>query len=462
MRRFISATGRVYSSLLELVEAEGVGVDEVDLDGAAQFLAFGHLPLDLTLIKGVRRQSTRQKYLIDPVKGMYPVTEVESGQLVSTEVRDPVAQFLDFFQSRAWALHGRNISVDLTGGVDSRLVAAILRHHGVPFEAAFSLRSGSEAEAAMAIKVGEALGIATTVIRPSEIRSDSHLGELFDLADAQWDLTTLASLHALQTWRVEQGYDLVLTGLGGAMYKDFFWQQDFPFYARRRANLERLYDLRMHGARLQEDWLGRGLRQAYRGIRQRMLERMKSCCDRSNTQTYDQIHYQIKEKELSSVLSHATARYIDVYSPLIEPELMNLCFSVPRRYRVLTMMHRQIFARIAPELGDMATSGTGVTASMNKRAVVMDATRVALERAAKIRKLVRIRRDGFQSVASAMGHCGNSYLHGQISRAAEALKRSDLLSADAPQDAHKWPPLLQGRILTLGLFIERLKGVNNF
>src|SRR5205085_4578813 len=139
------------------------------------------------------------------------------------------------------SIANEKVSLDLTGGIDSRLLAAAFSYFGMPFELAASGVEGTP-DIEIAAEVAKALGKEFFVTSHDPHRTDWN--ELFALSDGLFDLGKSDRPLQLQQDRAARGITLAISGAGGELFKDFWWLQDFPFYARKKPNLERLYAMR--------------------------------------------------------------------------------------------------------------------------------------------------------------------------------------------------------------------------
>src|SRR5207245_6966712 len=110
------------------------------------------------------------------------------------------------------------VSVDLTGGIDSRLLAVVLNYFGLRFEVAASGVPGNS-DVQIARAVAEALGKDFHLTTHDAAGSDWN--ELFVISDGLFDLGKTGRPIQLQKDRVKRGITLALSGAGGELYKDF-------------------------------------------------------------------------------------------------------------------------------------------------------------------------------------------------------------------------------------------------
>src|SRR5438270_8941234 len=110
------------TSFLELVKAEQLRFADVDPEALVEFFHFGNVYSGKTLFSRIRKVSPEHIVWISP-KG--------HSSLLPRAVRDlaaPVVSFEESIKSFAAAADGQRISLDLTGGVDSRLLVVMLHH----------------------------------------------------------------------------------------------------------------------------------------------------------------------------------------------------------------------------------------------------------------------------------------------------------------------------------------------
>lgn len=455
MRKFTAQkSGDKYPSFLDAIEAESFTISDIDHQALLEFLTFGSFYFEDTLVEGIKKQFTHQGYNLDIDDGLVEELHESEHPLKRKTIDDPVCEFLDFFEQRAHHLQDKKISVDLTGGIDSRLVATVLRHFGVAFDAAFSLHSGDAQEAEIVQEVANCLGVNVHILHSEESNGSKEDFEgLFKLSDGLWDFTGLGSLRYNQTWRREKGYDLVITGVGGELYKDFWWQQDFPFYNNKSTDLDKLISMRMYPAKINENWLGDWLQESYKNYQASFKEKLQLYVQETNTQSYDHIYYHVRIKEQVSVLSNITSQFLGTYSPLLESELLTIGYNLPRRKRFFNQFHRDVITRIHPEVAKIRTTEGNISVSDNLFDKVSDINKYGLHKA----KSLFLKLRGQQRDVNFKNSSKEFILQRHYEESLYLLRDFGLVSNKIPNDHHKVQKNIVGRLITLSEVIKKMK-----
>lgn len=449
MRIFSTKDNNSYSSLLECLDKEDFTIEDLNFSAILEFLTFGNFYFEETILSEVHKKFSHQKYTLDKNQGFENVIFNPENPLREQQLSNPVEQFLSFFEERADHLKQRKISIDLTGGIDSRLIATVLQYFNIPFDAAFSLDSGDEQEAEIVRKVADKLGANLHIVKSDEINSDEEAAQLYKLSDGLLDVLSLKSLKNTQQWRKDNGYDLVITGVGGELYKDFWWQQDFPFYSRRRSNIERLVNTRMYPTYINPNWFGKNMKEAVATQRTDFLKKLQKYKKALNTQTYDQIYYHVRIKEQVSALTEATENYLDSYSPLLESELLQIGYNLPRSQRFFNRFHREIITRLGPEIAKIPTTEGGMSISNKCYNLSRDLGRYGIDKSRKVRSRILSKKKQIVRKRSSQ------LIENKVKEAMAILKEVEIFSNNV--QSQNLPEILWGRILTLGMIIKKMR-----
>jgi asparagine synthetase B (glutamine-hydrolysing) len=117
-----SATG---TSILELAAANGLGPQDIAPEPLVEFFHYGALYFGDTLFRDIRRMDPEHILRIEPSGGIHAMTRT---------LRDlgipPTRTFEQCLAGFTGSIKGEKVSLDLTGGIDSRLLAVVLRYLG--------------------------------------------------------------------------------------------------------------------------------------------------------------------------------------------------------------------------------------------------------------------------------------------------------------------------------------------
>jgi hypothetical protein len=452
---FTSPEGPEYASFLECAGELQAGIEAVDARQLVNFFSLGAYYTDQTVLRPVRKHHTHQPFLLHPERGFVKETEPAKISLSPEVAAHPEQAFIRFFEERAAHLKDSRyrISIDLTGGFDSRLVACLLQHCGVSFDAVFSRRPGDEAEERIARQVAETLGCSLKVISPPPIADMAELDELFRLSDGMTDLLRTHSLRRLHLWRRSEGYNLVISGISGEVVKDFFWLQDFPRYRKKKPDYERLYRMRMYASQIPDDWIGPHHKATMAQSKANIMALMKAQQESTNTHTYDAIYTNIKTRELASVLLHNAGGLMQVYAPFLEPEILNLGYNMPRRLRAFNRFHRRVMTLLNPALAAIPTTDSGSTASARPWLFAGDILKNGW---GKGRRLLQKRTQKQPTPAAGVAEAENPVVQRAVQHSLQQLRKSGLFSDEAPQSSAELPHQLWGRSITLGKLLEKI------
>jgi hypothetical protein len=444
---------QIGTSYVQLAEETGATLADVDGPAAAEFLDLGQVYEGRTTLRRIRRLLPGCAYELhegtDPVAHDLGLPRIDAG---------PDEGFTPqrFFGDLAASLSGARVSVDLSGGSDSRLVAAMLAG-SLEMECAVSGTAGAR-DIAIASQVARALRcpLYVTVHDASDV--DSVAQELFETSDAQSDMLAFHRQRQLATGRAERQVAIASGGAGGELYKDFWWLQDFPRYRRRTANLERLFDLRFRPIAFPAELLGPRLAPHAGEVRPRVLAAMRERVMPINTQTYDRIYYEMK---MRTVAAHAISMndcYVPYFAPLLDPAMVRLGYALPRRDRTFGRFHRRLITAASPAAARLPSTEGGMTLSSTAWDELRDAGAWAAD------KLQRLISKAGQRVAR------RTVLHANLddphlvatARSSEPFRRALTCLVGtgllAPNARHELPDAYVGRVMTLGLLVERLGG----
>lgn len=250
----------------------------------------------------------------------------------------------EHFCHLAGALRRQKVSVDLTGGLDSRLAACLLAEHAIEFETAV-VGGLDHPDVRIAAQVAEALGKPLHVTVPNAGRIEDEIGVLFREVDGCGDVLDYHRSRQLSAERCRRGVSVVVTGAGGELLKDFWWLQDWPFYGRP-ANFERLYDMRICAMPLQGEVLAGDTLDAAKGLRDRTVNYFRTLEEGRSVDCYDDIYFRYRMPEFSGRFSTTnTNHHMAVVSPFLDRETAMIARSVPLGRRVGARFHRDMITR---------------------------------------------------------------------------------------------------------------------
>lgn len=444
----------ISSSFFEIVDKTEFAVRVLDEIAVSDFLHFQCSYSSKTLLSGVQRLE-RDQYLL--------LTESEVGvfskrlpKLEDLSRKDELG-YEELFEALAKAAKNRKLSVDLTGGQDSRLNVALLNYYTDKFETALS-GYAEHPDLVIGSSIAKVLGKThwPTIYQGEGLTFDA-LRSLVCQSDALVDVLWFHRIAALSSDRVERNIDLQISGIGGELFKDFNWLQDFPFFWSRNSRLERYYNMRIEGVKFPHHLLSKPLQTVSQGTQQRMLEKMKHLVLDRNTQTYDNIYFNITCQGFASQNLSARARWIDAYSPLMELRLVRSAFRSSRWKRLLGGIHRHYITLYCPQISRIPTtvgstcSSKAVDYARDVVPIFMDFGKRALKQVA--RKVLR--RNIFIVPATKAADTLSIRHTTEFNQRIDVLKTFNIL--DEGTDPDDIPDALIGQFISLSFILERGK-----
>ncbi len=443
----------VGSSFLQLAEANRARRTDLDPAAVVEFLDLGKVYEGRTLLKDIRRLLPGTVYELrdgeQPLVHHLGMPGIDASPAVDFTLQQ-------FFEELAASLAGLNVSVDLTGGSDTRLVAAMLAR-SLPFECAVSGTANSS-DVEIAIEVARALGrpLHVTIHDVSDVGDVA--GELFEAADGISDLLTWHRLRQFARERAERHIDIAVGGIGGEFLKDYFWLIDFPFYRTRAAHLERVFDTRFRSVAFPRRLLADRFAPHATDVRPRILTAMRQRRMPTNTETYDRIYYEMR---MAVVAAHAISmndNYVPFVAPLLDPAVVRLGYSLPRRDRVFNRYHRRLITDASLAVARVPSSDTHITRmslSSRPRDELRDAPAYVLDKVRRLATKVgqRFGMSGGYPPLDDQGLIPAARSSDAFQRAVESLVSEGILMPAAHGDL---PDRYVGTVMTLGMLLERL------
>jgi hypothetical protein len=351
---------------------------------------------------------------------------------------------------------GENISLDLTGGIDSRLLAVVLDYFGLRFELAASGIPGNED-----LLIAEA--VAASIGR--ELRVTYHDCELTDwdwvceVSDGMFDPAKASRPMQLQRDRARRGVTLAIGGDGGELFKDFWWLQDFPWYRRRTPNLARLYDFRIASRTIEHSYLSKPYRSLSQTYRKRLLGSFSQYSDDSNTQTYDRIYYFFKMQAVAGCFIKNALASLQIYTPYLERDAVSTGYNLSRWQRFFNQYHRRTISRYSTRAARLRTTEGHMSASSDTSMIVRDLPRYVMDRWKRFHRKIGQRASSPVSMQESTDDPRMpEYLYRLLEarRSMERLKDAGILNpALRLQDVRKG---YVGSLFALDWSLEKLKG----
>lgn len=427
---------------------------KLDLNGISNFIFTGTFQPYKTAFQEIQKLS-KNEYLVIKNSNI-SLRKKNISNFSEPKDKMDIEKAFDLFSN---AYKNKKISIDLTGGYDSRLIASVLSYLGIKFEASVSGVKGIyDIEAAEEISK-----ILNIDFHPyyHEINEDTFnlniLKSILELGEYEIDIFQFHRNYFLAENRVNRNIDVQLSGIGGEAYKDAWWLQDFPFYNSKKINIKKLIKSRVFFSISNRHLYSDNVQKNALQLFDQMYDHMNMFKLESNTQTYDNIAYNYRILRNSSRYLQTYNKILLSYAPLLELNLMRTAFDLPRNQRFFNLFHRKCITKFAPQIAKIKTT-EGTSASYHKLDLLKDFSSYAWDKQKRVSKYVLRRltkKTFFQTNPSNQNMFEIAKKWKINAEIDQILKDSNILNGktrltDVPNSEY-------ARIFTIGLFLKENK-----
>lgn len=437
------------TTFLELCQAENCGPEDVDPGAAAEFFHFGGIFEDRTFFSQIKR--------IDPDLVIRCTAAGHTETLhrpifdIGAEPERTVESLLQEFVAAA---RDESVSVDITGGADTRFLAVALSYFGLPFEMATSGRRGYE-DAEIGGQVAEVLGRAH--YRTHHSAENTDWDELFFRSNAMFDVTKNSRLIQLQHDRKGRGVTISVSGAAAEFFRETWWLHDFPFYARKKAQLGRLYALRIASSPLQRSLLTGPYRLLSDTQEERFLQLLARYEVPGNTRTYDRIYYSVPLRTWGGNFVTSSSNIVKMTVPFADRDMVRIGYHTSRLERTFSRFHRKMITRYSRGAANLPTTEGGTCLAAGAWPLALDLRRYMADRSMRLIKKLGQRALGktFLQPSADDPEVMNDLLRTLSTRkSTQVLADYGVLSHAL--DPYSLPKRYAGRVFVLSKFFEEL------
>lgn len=369
-------------SFLQLTQFHRFTKGDLCKESVVEFMNFGTVFGGKTLLSGIRKICSEEIIRLNR-KGLSKLGK----QLPGIDQPHIPLDFMEFFRQFSESIRNRQVSIDLTGGIDSRLLVVLLDHYGIPYELTIS-GTDSIQDVKISREVAELLGHSVHVTYPYIDHLEQQVPHLFAISDGQHDIFKHYRTMLHNQNRLNRKKDLVITGVGGEFFKDSEWLHDFPFYASKKTNLERLINLRIVPKQVNDAFFSGGYYEASIRLKSRIKEELLRYRLETNTQSYDNIYYHYELRSTAGNYITAANRMISCYAPLLERDVVRYGFHLPRTERFFNGFHRKVMTQLHPQVAKVKTTEGGISASARHGEVMCDIQKYFANKTVRLARLI--------------------------------------------------------------------------
>ncbi|HEY2446683.1 MAG TPA: hypothetical protein VGI20_13190 [Rhizomicrobium sp.] len=349
MRLFVGA-GFVSDDLFASIRRLGKADDHLDIPALAGFLRFGFYDFWRTFDTRVRFLAGNEIAMVSPGRDIV----FRQKALPDFRANPHAFDFDAYVRDVRRAIEARTVSLDLTGGYDSRLLAACLKNAGIR-ECATTGQSGN-LDVEIARRVASALKLPHLVSKHDVSGLEERAWTLVHLTHGQMGMLTYDHIYQFTRERQARGIDLCIVGNGGELWKDILWLQDFPFLTGP-PDFKRLFRTRLEPRAVPDLPLTPSFARAFAAGRNSRIEEMREQFGAlPRTMAYDCVYAFRRIPFTSGPSVTAGIRSgLPPFCPLFDFDGAVASFHKPVRERLFSRWHRETIARYAPEIAKLRT-----------------------------------------------------------------------------------------------------------
>jgi len=344
---------RVSTSFLHLAKMENLTAADLDRRAVVEFIHLGNIFFNRTFFDSIKKVDGNQILRSDS-SGNITILPKKLPPLFD---EPPAETLLDIFAGISKSIGNRKVSIDLTGGMDSRILVVIFNQLGLKFETGVYGRE-DHPDVIISREVSGKLGINHMAVDYSPDNLDYQLEEAFQdcdgLSDPVLDIITLK----LQKERRAKKFDLVICAGGGEIFDDFFWLQDYPFYNSRKVHLKRLFEFRFRPyATTPHGLFTKKYAKISKNLAKYFVIDLAPRILETNTKTYADIFASVRWKEVLGMSMIRYKQIIQYYSPFMEYDVIRLAVNLPIKQRTNSRFLRELLRKVNPEIAALPLLG---------------------------------------------------------------------------------------------------------
>ena len=291
-----------------------------------------------------------------------------------------------FFEKLAYSFSDMRICQALTGGYDSRLIYACLSNK-IKDHPAISANDLNNKD----VKIAKAVAIANNdnleiinVEKP--VFNDDFIREMFVKKDGiePFDIDADVRLHVFNA-KLAQEYNILITGDGGVLHKDWEWIQDFPFYKKRKSNANQFYKQRLYYIQI-DSHIGEKLKKNLNLQANHFKTSLDSIAKSINTQSYDSWYYWVSGNRRTELNCNSAEGIIN-YAPLQEMDIVRYSYALPRWRRFFFNSIRETMTKENKKIARIKTN-YGTNASYEIPYILADMIFQSIEYCRKALRLI--------------------------------------------------------------------------
>ena len=375
----------VYASSNALCLARSLHLG-LDPRGAAEFFALGLVYAPDSMFEGLKRLSTGEFLTIEDGRLTKEKAWQPCGQGAPVKVRaDAIEGVVTMIKDRCGryyrAAPDTRIVCDITGGYDSRLLAAACLNLGCDFGLTVN-GLPDLGDVRIAHKIADTCGLElryfdTTGVLPADIEQDLKI-QLLYLTNGELPFNEIYR-HYLSRPVLAKDFDIHFNGSGGELFRYYPWSQEFFGIGRRKlASVDRALRYRYVPKKMPRMELFR--HNWYPDFENRLRAHLSNIFltlpDSLTTQQLDAA-YVWKKTGMPTVYLSSHQNWLPSVCPFLTAGVVEAAVSLPWTFRLTSRFQRELIQALSPDLARLETEYGGVGAPASIGTIYSESKQVA-------------------------------------------------------------------------------------
>lgn len=438
---------RVSDSFLPLIT--GIGTDRLDTYAIAQIFAWGTTVDGRTVAKGITKTDSEHYYTLSNGK-----ITAHSKNLKRFCEKYTDHNLYDFISAECAVHKGSPIAARVTGGNDSRAILASALRAGYKPQTIITGHAGNP-DIPISRRIADEAGLDLVVLDSDE-HEDGWIRESYEYFDGCFD--PVLAYRQMQTVKsFQSGTDLLLGGVGGEFYKNFYIKPFRYGLIFRKASVPEVVGRVFDHKAGNYAWLDDGIRKRAGGLKKYILNAFKDELEKEDNQLSLFNHAGFYKLRCAfSDITNALPKDMVQADPLVDPRMIRSIADKKPICLAMAIWQRKQIHRDYPMLSDIETD-QGYTMTVNPIKLTGERIKKGLFWASRVTARIR-RRLGLKWKDITAKYWDVDY---SAARETEIWKRCfrickdyDIIKKEAEED--DIPLNLTGNIILLGMNIERM------
>ena len=324
--------------------------NRVDDTALIEFISFGKNFHNRTYIKEIKLLRYNEIIIID--NGHIQILKKHIPFI--NHDKDYIFKFMEGIR---FSLSDKTVCADITAGADSRIIAALSAYYTDNVVLAVS-GPDSYGDVITAREIADFMNKKLIITLHTINNLDNELDAVFNYMDGLGDFSQFHRSYMHEQKRNKEGVNIVMTGEGGVLLKDYWWKMDFPFYERRRPDMKKLYNIVFRKRFINDSLLGEQGRNSKFAMGKRIKNELFDYYYPSNRATYDEVYYRYyASPKVRRMTTSIINNFHYHYNPIEETEIVQMAMNIPKDMRMWNNYHRYILSIINPELAEITCNG---------------------------------------------------------------------------------------------------------